>query len=411
MEFGGRIPSPQVGFNNVKLDLGSFISDFLGPIAEKINDAIKPFDPVLDALQTRIPVLSDLMGRDYTLLDLAATFGKVDRRFVDAVLQVRGLIADIAAASAAGEEYPHRHRLDRGLRKRGDEEGCDGIDRSIGTWHLHEEYLGSRWRYGGNQERDEQGLKCVGWRLRLPDPEAGKRLQAPDGAGCHALHLRHSAPRGVDVDVHEVQHLRTARGDFRRQDLGLADLAVGFDTKGLNQFKTSGDPLDILDGFYVSDRANPDGTGADVPEAGFMGRIDIGGAVNLAIVEAGINGFFQITANLDLNDPNDDGKIRGSEIISLLKYQAPDGNYYGPLNLGSITLKGEVGARAYVDIWAFGWSTVWEYEFFRATIFEKTFTAPRPQPELAKVDGDGVLRLNAGTGANGRVFGSTSRRG
>ena len=47
---------------------------------------------------------------------------------------------------------------------------------------------------------------------------------------------------------------------------------------------------------------------------------------------------------------------RGSEIISLLTYQAPNGNYYGPLNLGSITLKGEVGARAYVDVFAiFSW--------------------------------------------------------
>ncbi|RYZ75462.1 MAG: hypothetical protein EOP06_32360, partial [Proteobacteria bacterium] len=30
---------------------------------------------------------------------------------------------------------------------------------------------------------------------------------------------------------------------------------------------------------------------------------------------------------LDLNDPNDDGRIRGSEIISLLTYKAPNGNY------------------------------------------------------------------------------------
>ena len=155
----------------------------------------------------------------------------------------------------------------------------------------------------------------------------------------------------------------------------FAKLAVGFDTVGLNKFKMSGDPLDIFDGFYISDRANADGTGADVPEAGFTGRIDIGGAVNLAIVEAGISGFFQISATLDLNDPNDDGRIRGSEILSLLTYRAPDGNYYGPLNLASITLKGEVGARAYVDVFAiFSWATVWEYEFFRATIFETTFS-------------------------------------
>ena len=96
-ELGQAVETPNVGFQNARLDLGSFVSDFLKPIVDKIDEIISPFDPVLDALQLRIPVLSDIMGRDYTVLDLAVQFGKVDRRFVDAVLQVRQLVADIAA--------------------------------------------------------------------------------------------------------------------------------------------------------------------------------------------------------------------------------------------------------------------------------------------------------------------------
>ena len=160
-------------------------------------------------------------------------------------------------------------------------------------------------------------------------------------------------------------------GRFNGSISAYADFAVGFDTKGFNTFRTSGDVVDILDGFYVSDRAA--GTGADVYEAGFKGRIGIGGAINAAIIEAGIEGFFELRADLDLKDPNDDGKIRGSEIIALLTH--PNG--YGPLNLGSIRLRGDVGARAYVDFWApFDWYNAWEWEFARITLFDKTFTAP-----------------------------------
>ncbi len=405
---GQPVKAPKVGFNNVGLDLGSFISDFLGPIAKQINDAIKPFDPVLDALQTRIPVLSELMGRDYTLIDLAATFGKVDRRFVDAVIQVRGLVADIAAAAAAGESIviPMGSIMDFGsaVMKKGGVTSVDPSKQGISTT-----------------------TSAVPAAAKAETKSVMSKATSVTGGGFGFPILKPANVfkllMGQDVVLftYDIPRLEVSMGmsakfsifgplvaTFSGKISAFADLAVGFDTVGLNRFKMSGDPLDILDGFYISDRANADGTGADVAEAGFSGRIDIGGAVNLAVVEAGISGFFLITANLDLNDPNDDGRIRGSEIISLLTYKAPDGNYYGPLNLGTITLKGEVGARAYVDIFAlFSWKTVWEYEFFRATIFELTFTAPRPLPQLGSVTG-GVLNLNAGGSASGRIFGSTT---
>jgi hypothetical protein len=49
---------PQVGLNNIRLDLGSFLSNFIKPIADKVNEALAPIDPLLTDLQTPIPVLS-----------------------------------------------------------------------------------------------------------------------------------------------------------------------------------------------------------------------------------------------------------------------------------------------------------------------------------------------------------------
>lgn len=398
----------KAGFNNVALDLGSFISDFLKPVADQINGIIKPFDPVLDALQTRIPVLSDLMGRDYTLLDLAVTFGKVDRRFIDAVLQIRGLIADIAAMPAGQPIIiPMGSIVDFGsaLTTKGGTKNYDPV--ATGGVSSGNADLSSAPTSATNIVNRSKSVSGGGFAFPILKPaNVFKLLMGQD-----VVLFTYDIPRlevGMSMSA-KFSIFGPLVATFKGSITAYADFAVGFDTKGLNQFKTSGDVLDILDGFYVSDRANADGTGADVPEAGMVGRIDIGGAVNLAVVEAGISGFFQLSANLDLNDPNDDGKIRGSEIIALLKYKTPDGKSYGPLNLGSITLKGEVGARAYVEVFAlFSWETVWEYEFFRATIFEKTFSAPRPVPTLAQVAGDGTLQINAGTSANKRAFGSTT---
>ena len=54
----------------------------------------------------------------------------------------------------------------------------------------------------------------------------------------------------------------------------VAEFSFGFDTFGLNAALETGDPLRFFDGFYVSDRASADGTGADVPEVRLSGSLN-----------------------------------------------------------------------------------------------------------------------------------------
>ena len=56
---------------DIYLDLGTFISDFLGPILDKIQEVTEPIQPIIDLVTARIPILSDLAGEDITLLNLA----------------------------------------------------------------------------------------------------------------------------------------------------------------------------------------------------------------------------------------------------------------------------------------------------------------------------------------------------
>src|SRR5262249_31549098 len=63
---------------------------------------------------------------------------------------------------------------------------------------------------------------------------------------------------------------------------------VGFDTRGLQEFLTSHNPADILDGFYLNDHGNQD-TSGDLPEVELSATIGAGASVGVSgIVEAGV---------------------------------------------------------------------------------------------------------------------------
>ena len=45
---------PTIELRNLRIDVGSLITDFLKPIVETINDVLDPFRPVVDALTEEI---------------------------------------------------------------------------------------------------------------------------------------------------------------------------------------------------------------------------------------------------------------------------------------------------------------------------------------------------------------------
>src|SRR5262249_18495822 len=95
--------TPTVSFDNVKLNVGQFISKFVSPIVSKIQDVIKQLEPVLDVVTARIPVISDLLGSDISLLTLAATFGDIPQSEVTAFVsfyhEVKALFGLIGTSS------------------------------------------------------------------------------------------------------------------------------------------------------------------------------------------------------------------------------------------------------------------------------------------------------------------------
>src|SRR5206468_10328542 len=70
--FGG---SPTIAFNNVRMGLGSFLSDIMGPVVRVVQTLTVPLQPVISVLNEPIPGLSDLSkavgSGDVSLLTLA----------------------------------------------------------------------------------------------------------------------------------------------------------------------------------------------------------------------------------------------------------------------------------------------------------------------------------------------------
>ncbi len=63
--------APDVGFENVSIELGDMVSKLLGPIVEVVEPVVKPLESVMNLLSEPIPVISDLGLGEYSILDIA----------------------------------------------------------------------------------------------------------------------------------------------------------------------------------------------------------------------------------------------------------------------------------------------------------------------------------------------------
>src|SRR6185436_900438 len=51
---------PTVSLNDVSFHFGDFLSNIIGPVVDQLDDWIEPIKPILDFLNTEIPVISDI---------------------------------------------------------------------------------------------------------------------------------------------------------------------------------------------------------------------------------------------------------------------------------------------------------------------------------------------------------------
>ena len=111
---------------------------------------------------------------------------------------------------------------------------------------------------------------------------------------------------------------RLAMGfDSQPQTLAVESLSNPGDVDGLIEAYGRFDGGDIItEGFYLDDL---DADGVDVPEVKIVTTLEAGAGVSIGIVTAGLKGGITLTINLDINDPNDDGRLRTAEINTIFE--------------------------------------------------------------------------------------------
>lgn len=423
-----------VGFENIELDLGSFIGDALGPIFEQIQEVTQPLSPLIDVFTNPIPVISDLAGQPITLADIARVFGTFDPTLIEVLGEVVDVvngfdfdeagsllmpIGEVALFNSDGSDGPGGLGLDTLLDPATD--FSSGNDSA-----LFGDALDAAGDFLGDFLSDKSG-----------DVKDG--LEGVQGAGDGDLFrfpLLENPARalglllGRDVDL-VLFDLPAFEAQFSYSQLfpiigplGVSitgtvgatfDFAFGYDTFGLRQFAESdfADPGLVFEGFFISDvdlsvdameEAGAFGSAPDIDEVVLSASLSAAAELNFGVASAGAGGGLFAEIGFDLFDPDDDGRVRLQELAANIEGQIALGNP-GLAPLAIFDISGTIGARlfAFIEI-LFTKKTFDITPPIEIVNFEIPFERP---PVLASEQGDTLL-LHMGEFAARRVNGDVS---
>jgi Ca2+-binding RTX toxin-like protein len=406
--------APTVAFNDVNLDVGSFLGGFAGPILTKVNKVTAPIKPVTDLLRKKI----DLKVFKISLLDIGLATGKIDQddvNFINSVADVITIVDRIAVLSN------NNNKINLGSFKLGDADIRDPEKFVLSNQKLTDitivELKDEIERYRANHGNQD-----------ITDIEIAYSLTKIPGEGLTIPLLDNPKEAfnfllGKDIEIFtwDLPELKFGfeysqffpvvgpLGIELKGDIGAGiKLKFGYDTTGLREAFTSKNLAKVFDGIYIDDRiVNINGVPTDLPEVTFSVGLKAFLAANLGFASAGVGGGIEGTIEFNLHDPSNadgKGKVYLAEIATLID---------DPLCLFDTSGKVTAGLNAYVRV--FGYTR--RFDSPRRTLAEFNFkcddednggTGGTPQnmmPILATDIGSGVFRLNMGPNAADRKYG------
>ena len=313
-EFGG---APIVEFQNVRLDLGEFITGFVGPIIDEVHKVTGPVEPVVDVLRQDIGLLVQLKAERTNLLQIAE--GVLGPTKYEPVLTAINAIIDIVdfveKVDALRRVNPDGNLiLEYGSFIVGGNlksQGGSQVPASAPTSSDPNRQLagGSNAGAKGNAQATEV-VKSIGTKpgsIQFPllsDPSVafGLLLGKPETLFIYDM------PK-LDLAFTYIKSFPIFYGLNARlggRVTASTDFAFAFDTSGFQQWKSGGfSPGDVgvlFDGFSVSDHGT-ENTASDRPEVTLTASIIAGPSIGIAgLVEAGVEGDITAKIDFDLND-------------------------------------------------------------------------------------------------------------
>jgi VCBS repeat-containing protein len=393
--------TPTIWLSDVRLDLGTFFTEFMMPVADRVFEVIGPLIPVIKALTTPIPGLSQLMGKDYTAVDLAVDMaklfgGETKVEFIVAVVKmVRTLIDMYEDMKENGGNFaiPIAEILVLNAAEEDDEEGGGDGDEKPEV-----EEKGDKDEALSEEQKDlpeEGSAKDTTDNLEDNADSPGSALAFPFLEDIFGTTIDLLLGNPVDLvtftppDLVVEVKFRFGAKIFYIFDVGIygtlkfgARLTFGFDTYGVMKFLDTKEVLDIFDGFFVSDNVV---NGVDLPEIFLETKLGVYVGLDLGIVKFGIVGGIKLTGGINLCDPDKDGKIRPSEFIMMIKED--------PAALVSV----EVTLGAFILFYIEVLFLKFEFTIVEVVLFEWEYNPCDRQPILAVMDGTDLV-FNTGDG-------------
>lgn len=385
-----------VAFEGITFDAGSFIKNTIGNVVDKINKVLDPIRPLIKFLQSEIPVLNKLPAGKVriTVLDLVKKYGEsknMNFGFLDDIIELSTVMAKLNNFTQYGIRLSEDwiiYQSSRQSTSEGAKQNAAGlqylkskalnvdnfIQNNFDNYDLFNfnqagYFLDKTSAYITNIENNIQAAtdstinylsnNIAKWET-TPSASASS-LTTPKFSANFAFPLLDPqlAPKEVmkllmgghaDLVTMDLAPLEF-KFDWSKSfpivgplcaDIGFGfgvciDLSFGYDTYGLEAWSKSGykNPMALLNGFYMRDW---DDNNRDVAEIVFHSGITAGASV---CGRAGINVGLNFNVNLDFIDPNNDGKIRISEMASML---SPN-----PLDTFDVSATIEAKAYAYLD--------------------------------------------------------------
>ncbi len=415
-----------VEFNDVSVNLGSFLSDMvydifaqvqrvLAPLNSTLNSDLIGDQSILELILAPIPGISYLQGEDTNFLDLLRLCHVDIPESVDTAIQamidILGMYDSLEKQIASDPNFGSDIDIAFGsftiVGPQLLEEENDSADLIV----QDEEPATTDWI----EQLEESDLSLPEFTDLVGESDAQDPAKAEfsfpfmeDADSIFSLLLgRTTKFDGSPIDFFEfdvptislegeLEHFvpfppLPIIGIWLKGKLGLEiELGFGYDSMGLEAFNAGGfkDPTALFEGFYVSDNVEGD---EDRPEITLSATV--GASLGAAIDFAGIEGDLVATLEFNLKDPDDDGKVRVSELDRLWswgkEYFSKEfmgtglgenlGALMAPLGLFDFGGAVEFQLYLYADIgW---WEPEWHIVDPPLTLISFDFGVPDPPPD------------------------------
>ncbi|HEX6290153.1 MAG TPA: calcium-binding protein [Herpetosiphonaceae bacterium] len=395
----------QLRFGNLHLDVGSFVSRFLEPLATNIRKVTSPLQPVIDTVRAPLPVLSDLaklVGQDpISLYSLMKAQG-YDTQMIDSIisliefinkdlpnLKTDNLLIPLGSLGGAFD-------VNKDLAQ-GDPVGSERADALVTNPDSTTDILSKIEQGSGTLSVSSSdgafGVKGLSFPFLSDSKQIFGLLMGKDVTIVRYEPGTLRASAGVSytfgpIMIGPVPVSITISGSATIE----GRIAIGYDTSGIRQVIQGGSGDRLLDGIFIDDL---DAKGVDVPEIKLIGLVSAAAGVDLGLVAAGVDGGIQLTVGMNLNDsPNPDGKLRIDEVVEKIK---------NPVCLFDISGKLEAFLGAFVRIGIGFFKKTFRFDIVRVTLIDFTVDLCKPaNPNLAdKVGDDLVLKIGPNAGGRG----------